>query len=435
MSDEQITNGGTTVFNLGECRYESPLRIPQFIEEGSGILYDVRLEDLQSSLRAKKEIVAFENAGPRKRIYFNPSETTAAIVTCGGICPGINDVIKSLVVELIDQYGVKRVLGIRYGYEGLIPDYGHRPMELTPLSVSTITHRGGTLLGTSRGLQDPERMVDTLVQNNIDILFTIGGDGTLRGAAAIFDVIRKRDLKISVIGIPKTIDNDIDLIDRTFGFETAVAEATKAVQSAYAEATSFRNGIGLVRVMGRDSGFIAAFAALASNVADFVLVPEVPFVLRGESGLLNRIHAKFTEKRYAVIVVAEGAGQEFFGGGGAVGSQTVNREFGNIGHLLKDEISGYFRELDVPINMKYIDPSYIIRSVEASADDAVFCLMLAQNAVHGGMSGKSGIMVGKWNSFFTFVPIGLAVRKRKRIDPNGYLWSIVREATGQGDLI
>lgn len=424
----------TTVGRLGECSYPSPLSIPSFIADGARVVIDVEYDSLEEAFRAGRPVLTLENAGPRPRLFFDPARTTAAIVTCGGLCPGLNNVIQALVKQLTLQYGLPRVLGVPYGYEGLNPAAGHVLRELTPESVAHIDRQGGTILGTSRGNQDPAIMVDTLVAHGIDILFTVGGDGTLRGAAAIGEEIARRGLPISVVGIPKTIDNDIHYIDRTFGFETAVAEATNVLLGAHAEATSARNGIGLVKLMGRDSGYIASFAALASNETNCVLIPEVPFRLHGEGGLLSHLKERLARKRHAVIVVSEGAGQDLLPDTGATDA-SGNRRYGDIGLFLKKEIEAYLKAEAVPFTLKYIDPSYTIRSVPPSADDAVSCMMLAQNAAHGALAGKTGCMIGRVNSYYVYVPVALAVRSRKRIDPKGYLWSIVKEATGQPDFV
>lgn len=420
---------------LGDCRYPSPLSVPQFIDDEQQVLLHVEKEHIKDALcNENGEVDSFQNAGPRRNIYFNTKGLQAAIVTCGGLCPGINNVIQSVVRTLWHGYGVTNVWGIPYGYEGLNPAFGHEWTALTPDMVDDIHDNGGSILGSSRGDQDPGVMVDTLVKNNISILFTIGGDGTLKGGMAIDDEIRKRGLKIAVAGIPKTIDNDISFCDRTFGFETAVSMATSVVKSAHVEAKGYRNGVGLVRVMGRDSGFIAAYAALASNEANYCLIPEVKFKLHGAGGLLEHLHARLERKKHAVILVAEGAGQEFFQGD-RVKDASGNVLNADIGPYLRDEIKAYCKSKNFTVNLKYMDPSYYIRSVAASADDAVFCIMLAQNAVHGAMAGKTGFMVGRLNNYFTFIPIKLAVGQRKKIDPCGYLWTIVKGATGQPDFI
>ncbi len=423
----------TTVSRLGACTIDTPLHIPQFIADDERVIVDVEYNKVARAFAQNGSALSFENAGPRKKLFFDPSSTTAAIVTCGGLSPGLNNVIKSLVTELYQQYGVKKIFGIPYGYEGLNPAFGHTFVELTPESVDDIHKKGGSILGSSRGKQDIKVMVDTLVAHNISILFTIGGDGTLHGAQEMHEEIQRRGLRISIAGIPKTIDNDINFVDRTFGFSTAVSLAEMAIQSAHTEAVGARNGIGLVKVMGRDSGFIAAYTALASNVANYVLIREVPFSLDGEKGLLSHLHQRLLKKGHAVILVAEGAGQEFFEQSGEKDA-SGNIKYGDIGLYLRDRIKDYFAKIKFHTNLKYIDPSYIIRSMPASADDAVFCIMLAQNAVHGAMSGRSGFLVGRWNNYYTFIPIPIAIAARKTIPPDGYLWSIVREATGQPEF-
>ncbi len=423
----------TTVRSLGPCRYDSPLHIPQFIMDNQRVLLEGRLEVVREIFKSGGEPVSFDNAGPRRKIFFDPPNTRAAIVTCGGLCPGINNVIQSVVRTLYFRYTVKDIVGVRYGYEGLIPEYGHEFLPMRPEVVDDAHEKGGSILGSSRGPQDVGRMVDTLLKNKIDILFTIGGDGTLRGSLALTNEIEKRGLPIAVVGIPKTIDNDISYVYRTFGFTTAVSIATQAIHAAHAEAKGARNGVGLVKVMGRDSGFIASYVALASNEVNYVFIPEVPFTLEGPGGFLPHLARRLREKSHAVILVAEGAGQEMMKSTGEKDA-SGNVKYGDVGFFMRDAVHAYLKENKVPFTLKYIDPSYLIRSVPASAEDAVFCIMLAQNAVHAAMAGKTGVLVGLWNSFFTFIPLELAVEKRKQVEPDGYLWSMVREATGQPDF-
>lgn len=428
-----MTKLDTDIQTLGECVYDSPLQVQNFIEEGERVIYHVEYSNIEEDFKNQGESPSFENAGPRKKIFFNPATTKAAIVTCGGLCPGINNVIQSIVRTLHSSYGVNTIYGVKYGYEGLVESYGHDFLELTPETVDDLHLKGGSILSSSRGPQKISDMVDTLEKNDISILFTIGGDGTQKGAQAIADEISKRGLKISVAGIPKTIDNDINFVHKTFGFSTAVSEAVNPIYAAHAEAKGAKNGIGLVKVMGRDSGFIAAHVALASNEVNYVFVPEVDFNLRGENGFLKYLHDRLKRKSHAVILVSEGAGQKFFE---EIGERDAsgNIKYGDIGLYMKDAINDYFKEIDYPVSLKYIDPSYMIRSVPACSEDAVFCIMLAQNAVHGAMAGKTAFLTGRWNFYFTFIPLNLATGKRKKIDPKGYLWSIVQKATGQPDF-
>lgn len=416
---------------LGPCEVPSPLHriggveVP-FRSEADRIL----LDDHVASLSSDVEPVALEQAGPREKIFFEPSKTIAGIVTCGGLCPGLNDIIRGIVNQCFYQYGMSRVYGFRYGYEGLVPRYGHAPLMLRPESVAQIHHFGGTILGSSRGPQDIGEMVDTLEEMDVDILFVVGGDGTLRGAAEITEEIGRRGLRKAVVGIPKTIDNDIMYLDKSFGFETAFAQAVQAVKSAYAEAQGAVNGIGLLKLMGRDSGFISCFAALAGNNVDFVLIPEVPFSLEGAGGLLEALRYRLAKRRSAVIIVSEGAGQELMDGIGGTDA-SGNKRYGDIGLFLKDRINAFFKERKIEVNLKYIDPSYIVRSVPANAADNVYCSRLAQHAVHAAMAGNTGMLVGRWHGSFVHLPLEMVIHGRRKVSPDGEMWHAVLESTGQ----
>lgn len=416
-----------TIERLGTCRIPSPVSVGHFTQDNENVLFQVTLPDIETCLAAGKKPSVFEQAGPREKIYFDPSKLKCGIVTCGGLCPGLNDVIRSIVLSLHHHYGVKTVFGFPYGYEGLTYRYGHTPLELTPKTVERIHEQGGTILGSSRGPQDISEMVDTLERMNIGALFTIGGDGTLKGAKAISDEVTKRGLKISVIGIPKTIDNDISYVQKSFGFETAVSEARRAIYSAHSEALCARNGIGLVKLMGRESGFIASYATLACNDVNFCLIPESPFTLQA---FLKALEARLQARGHAVIVVAEGAGQDLLKNTGDKDA-SGNIRFEDIGIFLRDEIISFFKKSKIQISMKYIDPSYTIRSIPANASDAAFSLLLGQNAVHAAMAGRTNMVVGTWMNRFTHVPISVAVSERKKIDPDGWMWASVLTATGQ----
>jgi 6-phosphofructokinase 1 len=415
------------ITRLGECHIPSPMSGIRFVGKDDQVLYNSYTSEIRKCLEEGREPPDMELAGPREKIFFDPAKLKCGIVTCGGICPGLNEVIRALVMSLFFHYGVKTVFGFPYGYEGLTYRHGHTPLELTPKNVNEIHGTGGSILGSSRGPKDVSEMVDTLDRMNIGILFVIGGDGTLKGGAAIAGEIAERGLKIAVIGIPKTIDNDISFIQKSFGFETAVVEAVRATGSAHNEATGARNGIGLVKLMGRESGFIAAYSVLADNNVNFCLVPEVPFTLEA---FLPALKERLEKRGHAVIVVAEGAGQDLFPRAGEVDA-SGNVRFGDIGILLRDSINSRFREIGMEVSLKYIDPSYTIRSVPASPHDSAFCLLLAHNAVHAGMTGRTGMVVGFWKGEFTHVPISLACSTRKKIDPEGWLWSSVLASTGQ----
>jgi len=412
---------------LGESVFPSPMRDDRFTGDDERIMYHSRFEDIKLFIDAGKEPPMLELAGPRQRIFFNPATIACGIVTCGGLCPGINDVIRAVVLSLRHHYGVDRIYGFRYGYEGLVKRIGHIPLDLTPESVNSIGELGGTILASSRGPQDPVEMVDYLEELGVRILFAIGGDGTLKGASAIAAEALRRGLPLSVIGIPKTIDNDISFVQTTFGFETAVSEAHRAIYAAHTEASGARNGIGMVKLMGRDSGFIAAFASLIDSQVNFCLVPEVPFTL---DGLLRNLEERLQRRGHAVVVVAEGAGQELL----AVTAErdaSGNVKLGDIGAFLRDAIKGHFSGRGIECNLKYIDPSYIIRSQPANPHDSALCLLLGHNAVHAGMAGRTNMVVGFWNHQITHVPIALATSARKKIDPEGRLWGSVLASTGQ----
>ncbi|NKI31284.1 ATP-dependent 6-phosphofructokinase [Croceivirga thetidis] len=424
--------------NLGEAKFKSPLQLStvrgdnifNFVDDQDRLVYDLSLEAYNHCLANNKEPNCLEKAGPRQNLYFEPNTITAAIVTCGGLCPGINNVIRGVVMALHYFYGVKQILGVPYGYEGLNPEMGHNFVELTPDSVKDIHQFGGTILGSSRGAQDVGVMVDTLAANNINILFTIGGDGTLKGCNAIGEEIEKRGLDISVVGIPKTIDNDIDIIDRSFGFETSFDIAGNVLRDAHNEASGAYNGISIVKVMGRDSGFIAASAALAMPVVNFVLVPEMDFQLEGKTGFLEALRQRLETKKHAVIVVAEGAGQHLFQKDEIRKDASGNIQHDDIGIFLKDKIKDHFKEI-FPITVKYIDPSYIVRSAAANSSDSVFCSGLAYMAVHGAMAGKTKFVVGRVNNKLVYLPISAVTQKRKKIDLESEFWFAVLQSTGQ----
>jgi len=420
-----------SIATLGEPTLDSPLRAAEFVDDDSGVSFFASTAEIDAVRNEGAALPAFEAAGPRRRIFHDPAWTRAAIVTCGGLCPGINDVIKSLVNTLYLSYGVDNVYGIRYGYRGLAPRYGLEPVELNPDVVDAIHENGGSVLGSSRGPQDVADIVRTLDRLGINILFTIGGDGTQRGAGEIAEAITERHLPISVVGIPKTIDNDLSFMDRTFGFETAVYATGPVISSAHQEARGAYNGIGLVKLMGRESGFIAAYAALANSVVNVCLVPEVPVALDGPGGLLPALVRRLEEKHHAVIVAAEGAAQELLADADPDTDASGNRKLQDVGLFLKQRISEYLGTRGVEHAIKYFDPSYLVRSVPATGTDAIFCLHLAENAVHAAMAGKTGMVVGHWNGNFTHVPIHLATRERRRLEPNGQLWQSVLAVTQQ----
>ncbi len=430
----------TQIVTLGKASIKSPLlngentKRPSIIDDKDKLLVHIRMKEVEAHLNKNKPLPSFELAGPREKIYFDASKLRCALVTCGGLCPGLNDIIRSVVLELYHHYGVRNIYGMRYGLQGFIPDFGHEVMDLKPATVANILDRGGSILGSSRGPQDIDQIVDCLERMNIGILFMIGGDGTLRAALKIADTILERNLKISVVGIPKTIDNDINLISRSFGFDTAVDVSTQAIIGAHNEAESYPNGIGLIKLMGRHSGFIASTAALAKQDVNFVLIPEVDFDLDGPQGFLAALEKRLNDRGHAVIVVAEGAGQQFFKDKPEERDESGNIRLNDVGIFMKNTIANYFKDKEMEVNLKYIDPSYMIRSLPANANDSVFCGFLGRNAVHAGMAGKTKLVIGRWNEHFVHIPMEATTSKRKQVYPDGDLWAAVLEATGQGSL-
>jgi 6-phosphofructokinase 1 len=429
----------TQILTLGPAKIENPIlrrggqqAATEFVDENRRMRLDPYFNP---KLESCGEEPTFEKAGPRERIYFDPIKLKVAIVTCGGMCPGINSLVRAIVLQLHYIYGVRNVVGVRYGLQGFIPAYGHDLMELNPASVQNVHGRGGSFLGMSRGAQPIDEIVDSLERLNIGLVFMIGGDGTLRAAQAITEEITSRNLKTAIIAVPKTIDNDISFVEMTFGFQTAVEAATRAIMGAHNEATGAPMGVGLVKLMGRYSGFVAAHATLALTEVNFCLVPEVDWDLEGPRGLLTRLEERLKARGHAVIVVAEGAGQKFFNSEAQGRDASGNVKLGDIGTFLRDRINEHFRERGLEINLKYIDPSYLIRSVPATPNDRVYCGFLGHHAVHAGMAGKTGMMVSLWNSHYVHVPIKMAVSHRSYVEPRGGLWRAVREATGQPDLL
>jgi 6-phosphofructokinase 1 len=416
-----------SIERLGECRIASPMSGVRFTGDDERVLYHATLAEMKPWLDRGLEPPSMEAAGARETLFFDPNTVGCGIVTCGGLCPGLNDVIRAIVLSLHHHYGVRRIFGFRYGYEGLVSRHGHEPLELTADSVGRIHEIGGSILGSSRGPQQPAEMVDRLDELGISVLFAIGGDGTLRGAQAIGEEAARRGRPIAVVGVPKTIDNDVSFVQKTFGFETAVSEARRATRAANAEAEAARNGIGLVKLMGRDSGFIAAFTVLVDGQVNFCLVPEVPF---GLEAFLSALAERLKRRGHALVVVAEGAGQDLMAKAQAKDA-SGNVRYGDIGVFLRDSISEHFEQERAPITLKYIDPSYTIRSVPATPHDSAFCLLLGHSATHAAMSGRTNLVVSFWNHRFTHVPIRLAVSERKKIDPEGALWSSVLASTGQ----
>jgi len=428
-----------TIPTLGEPKITSPIRMSKLVDDGLAdyvserkrIYYGIDAWINENGDEVPEDHDTVEVAGPREKIYFNPAHVHAAIVTCGGLCPGLNNVIRAVVRCFWYRYNVRRISGIRFGYKGLLEDSPYPLMTLDPDVVDDIQEKGGSILGSSRGGGDKVgEIVDSLERLNINILITIGGDGTLRGAWEIGEEVKKRGLKIAVIGVPKTIDNDLSFIQCSFGFDTAVSAAVPSVRGAHMEAKGSINGIGMVKVMGRESGFIAAHTALAQSDVNFCLIPENPFDLEGSNGLLAHLKKRILERGHAVILVAEGAGQNLVPETGEK-DPSGNVKFTDIGIFLKDAIKTYFKREKIETNIKYIDPSYIVRSAPANPNDSIYCSRLGAHAVHAAMAGKTQALISLVNNKFVHIPIKVAVAERNHVNIEGSLWRDVLENTRQ----
>lgn len=414
-----------TIKTLGEPTFDSPQRrsVSDRLRVSARVVYDPATPAPSS--------LDFELAGPRAKLFFEPGKVRAGIVTCGGLSPGINNVIRSVFLELHHGYGVTEVLGFRDGYRGLDPERGKEPILLNSELVEDIHREGGTVLGTSRGPVDIPKAVDNLIRHDVHMLFTVGGDGTQRGGNELFQEAWRRGHKLAVVGIPKTIDNDVAYVTRTFGHLTAVEEAARVLCCAHNEIHSVENGIAIVKLMGRNAGYIAAGATVASQEVNFTLIPEVPFKLHGERGVLPELKRRVLRRAHALIVVAEGAGQDLLAGDSSTRDASGNVKLKDIGVYLREHVEAYFREQNIPVLLRYFDPSYLVRSVPADSEDAILCDLFARNAVHAAMAGKTGLIIGLLHDKYIHVPIEEVVREKKRLNPNGSLWHAVLAATGQ----
>ena len=431
-----------TIESLGNCTVDSPIELSRVI--GDNRANYVRDDQfIRNNIYVSGEKThdpldmtnLMEKAGPREKIYFDPKHVKAGICTCGGLCPGLNDVIRAIVRCLNTRYGVKVIKGYQFGFHGFFAEEGYEPIDLDRYLIDEIHKIGGTYLGTSRGGgQRVGEIVDCLERDNINMLFIIGGDGTQRGSYDIACEVEKRGYKCAVVGIPKTVDNDLMFIDRSFGFETAVQRAKEAIAAIHMEAASQINGIGLVKLMGREAGFIATAATLASHETNFCLIPEVPFELEGENGFLACLERRLAKRGHAVIVVSEGAGQDLLTSTNATDA-SGNKKLADIGVYLKAQIERYFKEKKIEINLKYIDPGYQIRASVTVASDSVYCERLGNNAVHAAMAGKTKLVIGLVHDKFVHLPIKMVTQHRNAVNPEGSLWRDTLDATGQPILM
>ena len=433
--DAELTPQDFIVPTLGPATFRSPLGLSSvhgdglgdFVPDEARVLYHIETEPG----RPLRTDLTMEKAGPREKIFFEPGQCKAAIVTCGGLCPGLNNVIRSVFLQLHHRYGVPTVLGIRYGYQGLNPAKGPPPLRadarIRGADPQSRRHGAAIVAGAGRSRGDrrlpPER-------GHQPALLPRRRRHAARHACHCHGS-PARDAKIAVVGIPKTIDNDLPFVWRSFGYGTALEKAREAINCAHTEARDAPNGIGLVKLMGRNAGFIAAGAALASQEANFVLIPEVRFPLEGPGGFLDALRKRIAARQHAVIVVAEGAGQHLFACESGECDASGNRKLQDIGVFLRDKISQYFKAAGIAINMKYIDPSYIIRSVPANSDDSLLCDAMARHAVHAAMAGKTDVLIGVEHGQFLHIPICTAVARKKHLSPDSEFWLRVIESTGQ----
>jgi len=417
------------ISHVGEPGFHSPLTTVGYVDDEDQILWDRSRSWWKQHKSAIAEPPFLELGGPRRRILLDPKETRVAIVSCGGLCPGINDVIRAIVMQLWFPYGVREIVGLKYGFRSLaFTGSENLRMRLAPEMVAGLHLEGGSFLGSSRGSPPVSEMVDSLQDLRIDCLFVIGGDGSLRAAHAIHEEAAGRSYPMALVAAPKTVDNDIAFVPRSFGYETAFSVAAEAIRCANREAEGAPGGIGLVKVMGREAGFIAAAAALSLPEVNFVLVPEVRFDIHGQCGLLAALERRIQRRGHAVVVVAEGAGQDHMPSASDK-DDSGNPRLGDIGIMLASEINRYFGKRDIEINLKYIDPSYMVRSVPATASDSLYCLRLGQNAVHAALAGKTDLVVAQWGEEFVHLPLTLVAGRRKSFPMN--LWESVIQATGQ----
>jgi len=381
-------------------------------------------------------------AGARETVYFEPAEVKAAIVMVGGLCPGSNDVVRGLVNKLED-YGVppSGILGVRYGFKGLY-DKSCPPVQLSSRVVEGIHMQGGAILGTSGadegGADSPdiERVVRRIDVMGINMVFVIGGEGGHSAALDLQQLLDEKQVPCAVVGIPKSIDNDMMLIDKTFGFDTAVEEAQRALYAAKVEASSAFRGVGIVKIMGKQSGFIAMQASLASGVVDVCLIPEVPFEVDGDHGLYAFVNKILEANGHVVICVAEGAGQNLVpddppAPGAPTGPPPADAPLKDVGKWLKKGVKQYLKG---DCDIKYIDPTYMIRAIPATSGDRIYAKILAHNAVHAAFAGFTGVSVGLVNTHYVYLPLPVVIAATRRVDPRGKMWNRLRHAIGQPNL-
>lgn len=384
---------------------------------------------------------SFPEAGPRKELCFDPHRVKAAVVTTGGLAPGLNSVVHSIVDRHFNTYELNETLGgavygIYDGFRGL-RDCASNSTTLNPKVTLDWLRQGGSNLGSIR-FRDPQgekHLVDeiakSITQMAIDILYVIGGDGSQLIAHKVAQAVPS----ISVLGVPKTMDNDVLWVRESFGFDTTVEQATHAINALHFEAQSTRR-VGLLQFFGAESGFVAANAALASGQVDLVLIPEAFNNLSDEQlqhywkmllGHLDDRVKRQAHMPHAIVVVAEGVETALV--------QQKSRKLGRKGdflELLKQDIAGKVRDrrgrcLEIFVN----EPRHYIRSGAANAHDQIFCERLGALAVDNGLAGYTNCMVSHWLTEYVLVPLELVVQGQKSIQTSGMFWRQVETSTGQ----
>ena len=428
-----ITADDLAIARLGERTIDTPLRdllggreeSVHYVTETDRVLLDDTLGVAKRrSAGTPAELPAFNPGGPREKLYFEPSTVTAAIVTCGGLCPGLNNVVRALVLQLANAYGVKSILGFRNGYSGLTDTSA--PLALTPELVRDIHNRGGTILGTSRGGQEPAAMVDTLARHRVDMLFVIGGDGSLRGAQKIAakpppataarrgghpeDHRQRHSVDRPELRLPdrvrprRRVDPRRAHRGRVHRRRRGTGQADGPAQRLHRLLCDTRQPRSRLRPDPR-------------SLLPARQLPALPAQARRSAGARSRGRRR-GRRAGAVPRSAET-------------DASGNARLGDIGALLRERVTAHFAQHGTPLSLRYVDPGYAIRSVPANAFDAVYCARLAQAAVHAGMAGFTSMVVARWHGRFIHLPIALATATRNQVDPHGDLWMSVLEATGQ----
>ncbi len=346
-------------------------------------------------------------------------------MSCGGLCPGINVVIRELVMALRYNYGVAEIYGIKWGFFGFTKKDCW--VKLNPEDVKEIHLLGGTVLGTSRSGFDGEEISKHLIKNNVNMVFFIGGDGTHRGIKELSKILKEKKKKIVLVGIPKSIDNDMPIIDKSFGLESAIQESVRTIRAANVEANCNLNGIGLVKLFGRSSGFVAMLSTLAARDVNICLIPEIPFNLYGENGLLDFIFQRIQIKEHCVIVVSDGARFS------VKDYKTTNgKPVEDIGIVIKKEIIKKSEELGIEVNLKYMDPTYVVRAVPANEYDCNLCAKLAESAVHCAFAGFTNFSVGMINNKPCMIPLEkMCGKSERKVEFNSDDYLMLLASTGQ----